>query len=286
MGKLMDMTMNATISTPIKKIKRIAKKSRSLVLKMNNRAGKGHTGADLSEIDIICTLYMQIMDRKNLRPDQDRFILSKGHGAGGFYASCAAMGLLDENVLEGYMGYETAVPGHPMRQKIPDLVEINTGALGHGLSVGVGLALGNQRNGLAHRRVFVLLGDGELAEGSNWEAAMAASKFGLDNLIAIVDRNHLQLAGKTEDIMPLESLEDKWRAFGFSVIHCNGHDPASIIKAVSADSHKKPKVIIAKTQKGHGISFMEDQVPWHHLVPNDSQLTQALKELELRDLEN
>lgn len=261
-------------------IRQTARQARRYVLQMNHRAGKGHTGADLSEVDIICTLYMAVMDRGSARPDQDRFILSKGHGAGGLYCSAAAMGLLDPAILDQFMGDDTLLAGHPIQQKLPDLVEINSGGLGHGLSIGVGLAFGNQRAGRGHRRAFVLLGDGELAEGSNWEAAMAASKFRLDNLIAIVDRNRLQLAGKTEEIMPLEPLADKWRAFGFEVLECDGHDPQAIAAAASQPPAGKPRVILANTEKGHGISFMANVPSWHHAVPDDQQLAQGLAELE------
>jgi transketolase len=261
-------------------IKQTARQARRYVLEMNHRAGKGHTGADLSEIDILCTLYMAVMDRSGPRPDQDRFILSKGHGAGGLYCSAAAMGLLEPEVLTQFMGDDTLLAGHPVRQKLPDLVEINSGGLGHGLPIAVGLALGNKLAGRGHRRAFVLLGDGELAEGSNWEAAMSASKFRLDNLVAIVDRNRLQLAGATEEIMPLEPLGEKWRAFGFEVLECDGHDPLSIYQAATAPSVDKPRVILANTEKGHGISFMANVPAWHHAVPDDEQLAQGLAELE------
>ncbi|QCT18850.1 transketolase [Jejubacter calystegiae] len=261
-------------------IKQTARQARRYVLEMNHRAGKGHTGADLSEIDILCTLYMAVMDRSGPRPDQDRFILSKGHGAGGLYCSAAAMGLLDPGVLTQFMGDDTLLAGHPVRQKLPDLVEINSGGLGHGLPIAVGLALGNKLAGRGHRRAFVLLGDGELAEGSNWEAAMSASKFRLDNLVAIVDRNRLQLAGATEEIMPLEPLGEKWRAFGFEVLECDGHNPLSIYQAATAPSMDKPRVILANTEKGHGISFMANVPAWHHAVPDDEQLAQGLAELE------
>ncbi|MEX3002654.1 transketolase [Serratia fonticola] len=264
----------------IQTINQTARQARRYVVTMNHKADKGHTGADLSEIDIICTLYMAVMDRSQARPDQDRFILSKGHGAGGFYCSCAAMGLLDPAVLDQYMGDDTLLAGHPIHQKLPELVEINSGGLGHGLPIAVGLALGNKLAGRAHRRAFVLLGDGELAEGSNWEAAMSASKFKLDNLIAIVDRNRLQLAGKTEDIMPLEPLVDKWQAFGFEVIECNGHDPQALIEAITRPGQDKPRVILANTEKGHGVSFMTNVPAWHHSVPDAQQLAQALAELE------
>ncbi len=268
------------VRVDIQAIRRTARQARRYVLQMNHRAGKGHTGADLSEVDIICTLFMAVMDRTQERPNQDRFILSKGHGAGGLYCSAAAMGLIDPSILNQYMGDDTLLAGHPIHQKLPELVEINSGALGHGLPIGVGLALGNKLADRGHRRVFVLLGDGELAEGSNWEAAMAASKFQLDNLIAIVDRNRLQLAGKTEEIMPLEPLDEKWRAFGFDVRICDGHDPQALIQAIEAPSVGKPRVILANTEKGRGISFMANVPAWHHAVPNDEQLALGLVELE------
>ncbi|MEG3132144.1 transketolase [Rouxiella sp. T17] len=267
-------------TSQFEEIKTVARQARRYVLQMNHHAGKGHTGADLSEVDIICTLYMAVMDRGEKRPDQDRFILSKGHGAGGLYCSAAAMGLLDPAILDQFMGDDTLLAGHPVHQKLPDLIEINSGGLGHGLPIAVGLALGNKISGREHRRAFVLLGDGELAEGSNWEAAMSASKFKLDNLVAIVDRNRLQLAGKTEDIMPLEPLADKWRAFGFEVLECDGHDPESIYAAVTQPTVGKPRVILANTEKGHGISFMANVPAWHHAVPNDQQLAEGLAELE------
>jgi transketolase len=264
----------------------IATRARSVrrrIIRMNARAGQGHTGADLSETDILATLFFGVLriDPANPRdPDRDRFILSKGHGVGGFYCTLAEAGYLDERSLETYLQFDSCLPGHPVRQKTP-LVELNTGALGHGLSVGVGLALAGRMSGRTYR-VFVLTGDGELDEGSIWEAAMSAARFGLGNLVAIVDRNTLQLADRTERLMPLEPLAAKWRAFGFDVHETDGHDPAALIACIDAldVTGTTPHVLIAHTVKGKGVSFIEDQVAWHHKVPTGDQVERALQELE------
>jgi transketolase len=289
----------------------IAEHARSIrrkIIRMNANAGQGHTGADLSETDILATLFFNVLDIDRERPDdpdRDRFILSKGHGIGGFYCMLSEAGYLDEALLETYLKFDSPLPGHPVRQKTP-AIEINTGALGHGLSVGVGLALAGRLSGRGYR-VFVLTGDGELQEGSVWEAAMSAARFGLANLVVIVDRNTLQLADRTEKIMPLEPLADKWKAFGFDVHHCDGHDPAALIATIAALDTTgvgaaapggggvargggggrggaalggKPHVIIAKTTKGKGVSFIEDQAAWHHKIPVADQVERAIQELE------
>ena len=199
-------------------IKEKAKEIRKKIIKMNSSAGQGHTGADLSETDILASLFFRILKfNKNNMDDlsRDRFILSKGHGVGGFYCTLAEAGLIDESDLKTYLDFDSQLPGHPVKQK-NEYVELNTGALGHGLSVAVGLALSAK---LSERqfRVFVLTGDGELQEGSNWEAMMSAAHFKLHNLVLIIDRNSLQLANKTEKIMALEPLDKKLEAFGFKV---------------------------------------------------------------------
>ncbi len=179
-----------------------------MIIQMNSDAGQGHTGADLSEADILASLFFRVLRYDPARPDdpdRDRFILSKGHGVGGFYCTLAEAGIIPTSLLSTYLKFDSALPGHPVRQKTP-FVEINTGALGHGLSVAVGLALSARMKRTAGFRVYVLLGDGELQEGSNWEAAMSAAHFRLGNLVAIVDRNTLQLADRTESIMALEPL--------------------------------------------------------------------------------
>jgi transketolase len=256
---------------------------RKKIIQMNAHAGQGHTGADLSETDILASLFFRILNiqKDNLDdPNRDRFILSKGHGVGGFYCTLAEAGLIEESLLETYLQFDSALPGHPVRQKIP-YIELNTGALGHGLSVGVGLALSAKLSGRSFR-VFVLTGDGELQEGSVWEAAMSAAHFNLDNLIVIVDRNTLQLADRTEKIMALEPLAEKWKAFGFEVHHTDGNDVPQFIPTIEGlDLHNgKPHAVIARTIKGKGISFIEDQASWHHKIPVGDQIVHAIEELE------
>jgi transketolase len=260
-----------------------AKEIRKKIIRMNAHAGQGHTGADLSETDILASLFLGILryDKNNLDdPDRDRFILSKGHGVGGFYCTLMEAGLLDEVLLETYLQFDSKLPGHPVRQKTPG-VELNTGALGHGLSVGVGLALSAKMSG-RNFRVFVLTGDGELQEGAIWEAAMSAAHFKLDNLVVIVDRNTLQLADRTENIMALEPLDDKWRAFGFDVQQTDGNNVAQFMETIAGLDLQggKPHVVLAKTIKGKGISFIEDQASWHHKIPVGDQVVHAIEELE------
>jgi len=250
---------------------------------MNSHAGQGHTGADLSETDILAALFFRVLnlDREHLDdPQRDRFILSKGHGIGGLYCTLAEAGFIAESSLQTYLQFDSDLPGHPVRQKTP-VIELNTGALGHGLAVGVGLALSAKLSGRAFR-VFVLTGDGELQEGSVWEAAMSAAGFKLDNLIVIVDRNTLQLADRTETIMPLEPLEAKWKAFGFDVHTMDGHDVSEIVETIGALDHRcgKPHVLLARTVKGKGVSFIEDRAAWHHKIPVDDQVSRAIQELE------
>lgn len=264
-------------------IEQKAKNIRKKIITMNAHAGQGHTGADLSETDMLASLFFRILDIRRDEPDapdRDRFILSKGHGAGGFYCTLAEAGFIEESLLETYLQFDSRLPGHPVRQKLP-CVEVNTGALGHGLAIGVGLALSAKLSQRAFR-VFVLTGDGELQEGSVWEAAMSAVHFRLDNLIVIVDRNTLQLADRTETIMALEPLADKWRAFGFEVQQTEGNDVARFIDTIEQlNTHNgRPHVIIARTIKGRGISFIEDQASWHHKIPVGEQVMNAIKELE------
>ncbi len=268
-------------------LKTVAKQVRRSIIQMNSYAGAGHTGADLSETDILVTLFFSVMqyDMKFTDPDRDRFILSKGHGAGGFYCALAEAGIINKELLSTYLAFDSHLPGHPVKHKLKP-VEVNTGALGHGLPVGVGLALAAKKTGRSYR-VFVLVGDGELQEGSNWEAAMSASYFGLDNLVIIVDRNSLQLADRTAHIMRLEPLKDKFAAFGMNIIETDGNDPESLAEALhdrradtSQSSHPAPLVVLAKSVKGKGISFIEDQPAWHHRIPQGEEITMAIQELE------
>lgn len=268
---------------PYEQIEKKAKQIRKRIITMNAHAGQGHTGADLSETDILASFFFRLLkiSQNYLHdPNRDRFILSKGHGVGGFYCTLAEAGLIEASLLETYLQFDSRLPGHPVRQKIP-YVELNTGALGHGLSVGVGLALSAKMSG-RNFRVFVLTGDGELQEGSVWEAAMSAAHFKLDNLIVIVDRNTLQLADRTEKIMGLEPLAEKWQAFGFDVQPTNGNDVAQFIETIEGlDLHNgKPHVVLAKTIKGKGVSFIEDRASWHHKIPVGDEIVQAIEELE------
>ncbi len=260
-----------------------AREIRRKIILTNSRAGQGHTGADLSETDILATLFFNIMRYRVDQPDdpeRDRFILSKGHGVCGMYCTFAEAGIIDPALLDTYLQFDSSLPGHPVRQKTP-FVEVNTGALGHGLSVAVGLALSARMKNRGFR-VFVLLGDGEVQEGSNCEALMSASHFKLGNLFAIVDRNTLQLADRTETIMALEPLDAKLRSFGFETFDVDGNDPKELVKTLhSIDPHStRPHALIARTVKGKGVSFIEDQPAWHHKIPVGDQIRQAIEELE------
>lgn len=254
-----------------------------MIIETNVQAGQGHTGSDLSEADILACLFFRIlnMDKKQMDdPNRDRFILSKGHGVCGLYCTLAEAGYIPKDKLKTYLQFDSDLPGHPVRQKCP-FIELNTGALGHGLSVGAGLALSAKLNHCSFR-VFVLTGDGELQEGSNWEAAMSAAHFKLDNLVVIIDRNKLQLADGTEVIMALEPLADKFKSFGFDVHLTDGNSPNAFIETVEGlDMHnQKPKAVIARTTKGKGVSFIENQPAWHHRIPNRDETIRAIEELQ------
>jgi transketolase len=254
---------------------------RRTVVTMVDRAGLGHIGGDLSVTDILVTLFGAVLDvdpADATRPDRDRFILSKGHCAGALYATLAHCGFFGREQLTTFMAPLSALNGHPNRTKVPG-VETNTGPLGHGFPVGVGCALAAKLRDLGYR-TFVVLGDGELQEGSNWEAAMTAAHYDLDNLTAIVDRNRLQQGATTADTKELEPLADKWAAFGFEVRVVDGHDHAELLAALEPSTTGKPVAVIANTIKGKGVSFMEDRVEWHHKVPSAEQVEAALLELE------
>jgi len=245
-------------------------------------AGAGHTGGSLSCVDIINVLYNAIMD---ITPanwetlDRDFYIQSKGHSVEALYVVLADQGFIDPSELKTGNKFQTRLVGHPTR-KAPG-VEHNTGGLGHGLSVAVGLALAAKLDGRTSR-VFCLLGDGELAEGSNWEAAMTGAHYELDNLIGIVDRNRLQISGHTKEINELEPLADKWTAFGWTVRETDGNDVAALSTELRGVpfSAGMPSLLIANTVKGKGVSFIEGEAAWHHRVPSPGQLEQAMRELE------
>ncbi|MDO4259466.1 MAG: transketolase [Actinomycetaceae bacterium] len=251
-------------------------------LTMVANARLGHLGGEYSITDALVTLYLAVL---NVRPnhlddpERDRLILSKGHTAVALYCTLAAAGLLDLDELETFAQPQSRLNGHPATPKLPG-VEASTGPLGHGLPIAVGTALAAKLDG-SPRRTFVLTGDGELQEGSNWEAFMCAAHYGLDNLCVFTDRNLLQQGARTEHTNNLDPLGDKLRAFGWNVIEINGHDYGELLDAFTSIPHAsgKPTFILAHTHKGHPISFMSDQIPWHHKLPTDEQVVIALGEL-------
>jgi len=260
---------------------------RRTILRIIKNARAGHTGGSLSCIDLINVLYNHVMNvtPENFHsPDHDRYIQSKGHSVEALYTVLADRGFFDPTGLDTLCRYGSPFVGHPTRKV--NGIEHNTGALGHGLSVGVGLALAGKMDGRAYR-VFVLVGDGELAEGSNWEAAMAAAHHHLDNLVLIVDQNGLQISGTTEEITGLEPLADKFNAFGFCTRAVDGHNFAELVKAFNQVPFEtgRPSLILAQTTKGKGISFIENAVDWHHHVPKDDEYAIALAELDRQEAE-
>jgi transketolase len=250
---------------------------------MTNHSGLGHTGGDLSSADILATLYLggvlQVDPANPTCPQRDRFIMSKGHCSGAFYSTLAARGFFPRNMLGTFMDPLSKLNGHPDRNKLPG-VEANTGPLGHGLPIGVGAALAARMRGESWR-VFVLTGDGELQEGSNWEAAMTAQHYGLDNLVVIVDRNRIQQGDFTENTIRMDPLAPKWAAFGFAVEEIDGHNHAALLERLGNVPMEsgKPTCIIANTIKGKGVSFAENKPAWHHGVPTKDQLAAAAAEL-------
>ncbi len=251
-------------------------------LEMVCRAHLGHLGAEFSATDILVTLYLSVLrvdPASPDAPDRDRFVLSKGHAAAALYSTLAEAGFFDVKELETFMAPLSRLNGHPDRNKVPG-VETNTGPLGHGLPVAVGMALAARMDTSA-RRTYVLTGDGELQEGSMWEAAMAAGHFGLDNLVVIVDRNGLQQGDATENTIGLEPLAERWRTFGWAVREVDGHSHADLLALFDALPFEsgKPNLIIAHTHKGRGVSFMTDRAEWHHTIPDAAEYTAARREL-------
>jgi transketolase len=262
------------------KLAELARDVRRADLEMVAHAKLGHIGSDYSVTDILVTLYGAVLNldpREPHAPDRDRFILSKGHSAGALYAVLAHCGFFAVAELDTFMEPLSPLNGHPNRTKVPG-VETNTGPLGHGFPVAVGCALAAQLQG-SPSRTYIVLGDGELQEGSNWEAAMTASHYGLANLTAVIDRNGLQQGASTEETKQLEPLADKWTSFGWEVRECDGHDYAALIEAVRRSTTGSPVCVIAHTTKGKGVSFMEDRVEWHHKVPSEEQVRAAREEL-------
>ena len=263
---------------------------RKRTVEIIHNASGGHIGGSLSAVDILVALYFEIMkiDPKNPQmKGRDRFIMSKGHSVEGYYATLENRGFISSELLDTYGKFNSLLAGHPTR-KVPG-IELNSGALGHGLAVGVGLAIAAKRSG-ENYRTYVLMGDGEHGEGSIMEAAAAAGFYKLNNLVAIVDRNQLQISGRTEDVMAIDDLEGKYRACGWSVVHCDGHNMEDLLQCFrhAAIQTEKPTCVIAHTVKGKGVSYMENKAAWHHKVPNKEQLEIAFAELNqrLEEIEN
>ena len=251
------------------------------VLRIIYHAGAGHTGGSLSCIDILNVLYnrvLRVSPAAMSDPARDRYIQSKGHSVEALYVVLADRGFFPASDLDSLCRYQSPFVGHPTR-KVPG-IEMNTGALGHGLSISVGLALAAKLDDSPYR-VVTLLGDGELAEGSNWEAAMSASHYHLDNLIAILDHNRLQITGATRDVCSNEPVDDKFGAFGWAVRRVNGHDLGRLEEVLNQPpvAHR-PTLVIADTVKGRGVGFMENVVKWHHGVPAENEFSVALAELD------
>ena len=269
-------------NSEILKIKKLGKQIRSNILKMSLVAGasSSHFGGALSTVEILATLYNSVLkfDVKNpLWKDRDRFILSKGHGCLGFYSVLCEMGYFKKEDLNLFEQNGSFLLGHPVINKKKG-IEFSNGSLGMGLSLGIGVAIAAKKNNSDYK-VFVLLGDGECNEGSVWEAAMSASHFKLNNLTAIVDNNSLQQTGSNEEIMSSSNLSEKWKSFNWDVHEIDGHNIENILETLKLTS-KGPKLIIAKTIKGKGFSFSENNNDWHHNIMSKKQYEEALLELE------
>ena len=305
----------------IKELQLLAEQRRKRLVEVVYRANAGHIGGDLSCLNVLTALYFHVMrglDPQHPKaPGRDRFVLSKGHCVEALYVTLEARGFLSSDVLDTLGQFGSILSGHPTIE-VPG-IEVNSGALGHGLSIGVGMALAAKMNIGAFQNsrtptllhsythtlqnsytptlqnsytptlqnsytTYVLMGDGEQGEGSIYEAAMAANRYHLDNLVAIIDRNHLQISGNTEDVMPIDSINDRWTAFGWDVTTMNGDSMEDIVTTFEAiDYHNgKPHLLISNTTKGRGVSFMEGIAKWHHGVLNANQYQQAIAEIDAR----
>lgn len=254
---------------------------RARILRMIHAAGSGHPGGSLSCLEILTTLFSDVLRFRPDEPlwdDRDRLILSKGHGVPALYAVLAEVGCLSKDSLMSLRKRGSPLQGHPDRTRLP-VMEAATGSLGQGLSIAQGIALATRLDG-RDSRVFCVCGDGEIQEGQVWEAAMSAAKFGLKNLTMILDYNHGQIDGRPEEIMALEPLMDKWKAFRWETYEVDGHDRDALQKMLSAESSSgQPRFVLAHTVKGKGVSFMEGGIDWHGKAPSDEELKTALKEL-------
>lgn len=277
------------IEESVDKIEARANNMRKNIIKMLKEAGSGHPGGSLSAADIVASLYfggvMNYSEADPQHPERDYFILSKGHAAPVLYAALAELGYVPEDELLTLRKLHSRLQGHPDSKKLPG-VEVSTGSLGQGLSIAAGVALGvridQQRDGGPKRRVFTLLGDGEIEEGQVWEAAMFAAHYHLDNLVAIVDNNNLQIDGDVRDVAGLDNISSKFKSFGWQTIEVDGHDVGAVVTALKTATllDGSPVCIVAHTVKGKGVSFMENQAGWHGKAPNEEQAKEALAELK------
>jgi transketolase len=278
--------MTAKYIESIDELKKLATRQRIDIVKMIGAAGSGHPGGSLSMVELVTALYFRVMRHDPANPqweDRDRFILSKGHACAALYTALAEAGYISHDLLMTFRTLDTPLQGHPDRRKLSCL-EASTGSLGMGLSIGIGTALAARLDKKDYH-TFVLVGDGEIQEGQNWEAAMFAPFHKLDNLTLIVDDNKIQLDDHTDKVLSIAPLDEKLRAFNWNVEVIDGHDFAQVIPALErarANQNGKPTAIIANTVKGKGVSFMEDNVKWHGVAPNKEQVAAAVKELEAK----
>ena len=263
----------------------LAEKNRKRLVEVVYKAKAGHIGGDLSCLNAMTALYFHVMQgidpKAPKAPERDRFVLSKGHCVEALYVTLEAKGFLKPEVLDTLGQFGSILSGHPTIE-VPG-IEVNSGALGHGLSIGVGMAIAAKMD-KKNYKTYVMMGDGEQGEGSIYEAAMAGHKYQLDNLVAILDRNHLQISGNTEDVMPIDNIRERWSAFGWDVIEMNGDSMEDIVKTFDAIDYQngKPHMVVSNTTKGKGVSFMEGIAKWHHGVLNEEQCRDAVKEIEER----
>lgn len=276
-----DTTLSKSETEELKQLCRTVRKS---IINTIADAGAGHTGGSLSEVEILVALYFKIMNidpKEPGWPERDRFILSKGHSSPGYYCALANRGYFKEEELKEFDAIDSMLQGHPCMLKTPG-VDMSTGSLGQGLSAGIGMCLGRDKRSL-HFNVYVLIGDGEMQEGQNWEAIMYAGGKKTRGLVAIIDYNKVQLTGTTPEILCLDPLDDKFKAFGWETIECDGHDIAEVVETIEKAkklSKAGPVAIIAHTIKGKGVSFMEGKYQWHGKAPNVEERRQALTEID------
>ena len=268
----------------IEELKQICKHVRKSIINTIANAGAGHTGGSLSEVEILVALYFKIMKIDPKKPDwieRDRFILSKGHSSPGYYAALANRGYFREEKLKDFDAIDSMLQGHPCMNSTPG-VDMSTGSLGQGLSAGIGMCLGRDQRGLDFQ-VYVLVGDGEMQEGQNFEAIMYAGSKKTKGLIGIVDYNKVQLTGRSSEVLNLDPLDEKFKAFGWQTLECDGHDMDEVVETIEKAkelSKAGPVAIIAHTIKGKGISFMEGKYQWHGKAPNEEERKLALAEID------